>query len=107
LSLLETETKARLEATGKELVRDRCTGDGVQKENFRPHRCATVRRVNLDFRKQFVAGCESLGLFLEEPPKPVLEHGVRGFAVAGKSRVTHRTMQFLLIGGQMFPFNNG
>jgi hypothetical protein len=32
--ILETET--RLEATSEELVRDRCTGDGVQKENFRP-----------------------------------------------------------------------
>jgi hypothetical protein len=31
------ETKTRLKATSKELVRDRCTGDGVQKENFRPH----------------------------------------------------------------------
>jgi hypothetical protein len=39
------ETKTRLEATRKtkELVRDRCTGDGVQKENFRPRRGTTVR----------------------------------------------------------------
>jgi hypothetical protein len=50
------ETEARLEATGKELVRDRGTSDGAQKENFRPHRSATVRRVNLDFRKHFVEG---------------------------------------------------
>jgi hypothetical protein len=54
--ILETET--RLEATSEDLVRDRCTGDGVQKENFRPRRCTTVRRVNLDFRKHFVEGCE-------------------------------------------------
>ena len=45
--ILETET--RLETTSEELVRDRCTGDGVQKENFRPRRCTTVRRVDLDF----------------------------------------------------------
>jgi hypothetical protein len=45
--ILEVET--RLEATYEELVRDRCTGDGVQKENFRPRRCTTVRRVDLDF----------------------------------------------------------
>ena len=51
------EIEARLEATSEELVRDRCTGDGVQKENFRPRRCATVRRVNLDFSKQ---GCEKI-----------------------------------------------
>jgi hypothetical protein len=44
---LEVET--RLEATSEELVRDRCTGDGVQKENFSPRRCTTVRRVYLDF----------------------------------------------------------
>ncbi len=36
-----------------------------------------------------------------------LEHGVRSFAAAGKPRVAHRTMQVLLIGGHMFPFNNG
>jgi hypothetical protein len=33
------EIEARFEATSEELVRDRCTGDGVQKENFRPRRC--------------------------------------------------------------------
>ena len=70
------EVEARLEVTNEELVRDRCTCDGVQKENFRPRRCTTVRRVDLDFRKHFVEGCERFGLFLEEPPKPVLEHGV-------------------------------
>ncbi len=43
--ILEIET--RLEATSEELVRDRCTGDRVQ--NFRPRRCTTVRRVDLDF----------------------------------------------------------
>ena len=43
------EIEARLAATSEELVRDRCTGDGVQKENFRPRRCTTVRRVDLDF----------------------------------------------------------
>jgi hypothetical protein len=43
------EVEARLEATNEELVRDRCTCDGVQKENFRPRRCTTVRRVYLDF----------------------------------------------------------
>jgi hypothetical protein len=86
------ETKTRLEATSKELVRDRCTSDWVQKENFRPRRCTTVRRVDLDFRKHFVEGCERFCLFLEEPPKPVLEHGVQGFAVAGEPRVAHRTM---------------
>ena len=36
------ETKTRLEAMIKELVRDRCTCDWVQKENFRPRRCTTV-----------------------------------------------------------------
>jgi hypothetical protein len=45
--ILEVET--RLEATSEELVRDRRTCDGVQKENFRPRRCTTVRRVYLDF----------------------------------------------------------
>jgi hypothetical protein len=45
--ILEIET--HLEATSEELVRDRCTCDGVQKENFRPRRCTTVRRVDLDF----------------------------------------------------------
>jgi hypothetical protein len=73
-------------------VRDRSTGNGVQKENFRPRRSATVGRVEIDFCKHFVEGCESLGQFLEEPPKPVLEHGVRGFAVAGKPRVAQCTM---------------
>ncbi len=72
--ILETET--RLEATSEELVRDRCTCAGVQKENFRPRRCTIVRRVYLDFCKHFVKGCERFCLFLEEPPKPVLEHGV-------------------------------
>jgi hypothetical protein len=43
------EIEARLEATIEELVRDRCTGDGVQKENFSPRRCTTVRRDDLDF----------------------------------------------------------
>jgi len=38
---LEVET--RLEATSEELVRDRCTGDGVQKENFRQS-CVNVIR---------------------------------------------------------------
>jgi len=45
--ILEVET--RLEATSEELVRDRRTSDGVQKENFRPRRCTAVRRVDLDF----------------------------------------------------------
>jgi hypothetical protein len=45
--ILEVET--RLEATSEELVRDRCTSDGVQKENFRPRRCTTVRRDDLHF----------------------------------------------------------
>ena len=43
------EVEARLEAMSEELVRNRCTGDGVQKENFRPHGCTTVRRVDPDF----------------------------------------------------------
>jgi hypothetical protein len=43
------EVEARLEAMSEELVRNRCTGDGVQKENFRPRRCTTVRRVDPDF----------------------------------------------------------
>jgi len=54
-----------------------------------------------------VKGCERFCLFLEEPPKPVLQHGVRGFAVAGDPRFAHCDMQFLLIVGQMFPFHNG
>jgi hypothetical protein len=58
-------------------------------------------------RKHFVEGCERFCLFLEEPPKSMLEHSVRRFALAGEPRVAHRTMQFLLIVGQMFPFNNG
>jgi hypothetical protein len=53
-----------------------------------------------------VERCETWGLFLEEPPKPVLEYGVRGFAVAGKPRCAHRTMQFLLFIGQIVPVNN-
>jgi hypothetical protein len=53
-----------------------------------------------------VKGCERFCLFLEEPPKPVLEHGVRGFDVAGEPRFAHRAMQFLLIISQMFPFDN-
>ena len=47
-----------------------------------------------------------MGLFLEELPKPVMEHGVRSFAVARKPRFTHRKMQVLLCSGQIFPFNN-
>jgi hypothetical protein len=43
------EVEARLEDTSEELLRNRCTCDGVQKENFSPHRCTTVRRVYLDF----------------------------------------------------------
>ena len=43
------EVKTRLEATSEKLVLDRHTGDGVHKENFRPRRCTTVRRVDLDF----------------------------------------------------------
>ncbi len=43
------EVETRLETTSKELMRERRTGDGVQKENFRPRRCTTVRRVDLDF----------------------------------------------------------
>jgi hypothetical protein len=101
------ETKTCLQAMSKELVRDRCTSDGVQEENFCPHRCTTVRRVDLDFRKHFVNRCKRFCLFPEEPPKPVLEHGVRGFAVAGEPLFTHHDIQFLLISGQMFPFNNG
>jgi len=104
------EIETHLEATSEELVRDRCTGDGVQKENFHPRRgrCTTVRRVNFDFRNFFVKGCERFCLFLEEPPlKPVPEHGVRGFTVAGEPWFAHRVMQFLLIVCQMFPFNNG
>jgi hypothetical protein len=54
-----------------------------------------------------VKGCEGFCLFLEEPPKPVLKHGVRGFAVAGEPRFAHRVMQFLLIFCQMLPFDNG
>jgi hypothetical protein len=38
---------------------------------------------------------------------PVLEHGVRGFVVAEEPQFAHRAMQFLLIVGQMFPFDNG
>ena len=52
-------------------------------------------------------GCERFCLFLEEPPKPVLQHGVRGFAVAGEPRFAHCAMQFLLIVSQMFLFDNG
>ncbi len=37
------ETKTRLEDTSEELVSDKCTSDGVQKENFCPRRCTTVR----------------------------------------------------------------
>ena len=85
---------------------NRGTSDGVQNENFSPRRSATVCRVDLDFCKRFVEACESVGLFLEEPPKPVLEHCVSGFAVAGKPQVTHCTMQVLLVVGEMFPFNN-
>jgi hypothetical protein len=65
-------------------VRNGCPCDGVQKEHFRPHRCTSVRRVDLDFRKHFVVGCERFCLFLEEPPNPVLKHGVQGFAIAGE-----------------------
>ena len=43
------ETEARPEATGKELVRNRSTCDGVQEEDSRPRRSAPVRGVNLDF----------------------------------------------------------
>jgi len=43
------EVEARLEDTSEELLRNRCTCDGVQQENFRPRRCTTVRRVYLDF----------------------------------------------------------
>ena len=100
------ETEACLEATGKWLVRDRSTGDGVQEENFSPRRSAAVGRVDLDFSKHCMERCQTLGLFLEELPNPVLEHGVRVFAVAGNPRFTHRTMQVLLFCGRIVPFNN-
>ena len=87
-------------------MHDRSTCYGVHKENFRPCRSATVGRVDLDFGKHFVERCESLGLFLEELPKPVMEHSVQSFDVARKPRFTHHTMQVLLCSGQMFPFNN-
>jgi hypothetical protein len=100
------ETEAHPEATGKVLVRDGGTCDGVQEKDFRPGSSTTVGRVDLDFCKHFVERSETLGLVLEELPKPVLEYGVRGFAVAGKPRCAHRTMQFLFFIGQIIPFNN-
>jgi hypothetical protein len=65
------ETEARLEATGKELVRDGDTCDGVQEEDFRPGGGTTVERVDLDFCKHFVERNKELGLILEELPRPV------------------------------------
>ena len=64
------ETEARLEATGKELVRDGDTCDGVQEEDFRPGGGTTVERVDLDFCKHFVERNKELGLILEELPGP-------------------------------------
>jgi len=49
---------------------------------------------------------ERVCLFLEESPKPVLEHGVRDVAGAGEPQFAHCAMQFFLIVIQMFPFNN-
>jgi hypothetical protein len=60
----------------------------------------------VDFCKHFVERSETLGLIIEELPKPVLEHGVPGFAVAVKPRCEHHTIQLLLCIGQSVPFNN-
>ena len=44
------ETKTRLEATGKELVSNRGTCEGVQEKDFGPGSATTVRRAWFDFR---------------------------------------------------------
>ena len=46
--ILETET--RLEAMGKELVRNGSTCEGVQEKDFGPGSATTVRRAWFDFR---------------------------------------------------------
>jgi hypothetical protein len=71
--ILETET--RLEATGKELVRNGGTCEGVQEKDFGPGSGVTVIRAWFDFRKHPVKRGKSFGLLLEELPGPTA--GVR------------------------------
>jgi hypothetical protein len=101
--VLATET--RLEAVGKELVRNGSTCNGVQEKDFCPCIGTTVRRAGFDFYKHPVKRSKGFGLLLEELPKAVMEYGFRGFAIAGESGETH--VGRLLVGGQCGPFNNG
>jgi hypothetical protein len=103
--VLETET--RLEAAGKELVRNGGTCDGVQEKDFCPCIGTTVRRAGFDFHKHSVKRSKNFGVLLEELPKPVLEYGFRGFVVAGEQGEPHVGVLRLLVGGQRGPFNNG
>jgi hypothetical protein len=59
--ILETET--RLEATGKELVHNEGTCEGVQEKDFCPCNSATVRRAWFDFRQHPVKRGKSFGLW--------------------------------------------
>jgi len=88
--VLETET--RLEAAGKELVRNEGTCDWVQEKDFCPCSCTTGRRAGSDFRKHH--------------PVKRLEHGFRGFAVAGEPDEPHVGILRLLVVKQCVPFNN-
>jgi len=48
---------------------------------------------------------KSFGLLLEKLPKPVLEYGFRGFAVAGEPGEPHVGVLRLLVIKQFVPFN--
>ena len=76
--ILETET--RLEATSEELVRDRCTGDGVQKENFRQTAPPQPRR-----SKDATAHLHQPGA-RPDPPRPAPVRSVRHRPAKAKFR---------------------
>ena len=71
------ESEARLQTTGKGLVRDeggRGACHGVAAEDFRPGGSAAVRRVDDNFPEDFVKRAELPGLIAKELPEPVLQH---------------------------------
>ena len=59
------EAETRLEATGKELVRNRSTCQWVQDKNFCPGGCATIERTGAHAHKNLVQGLKILHLLLK------------------------------------------
>jgi hypothetical protein len=99
--ILETET--RLEATGKELVRNGGTCAGVQEKDFGPGSGATVRRAWFDFRKHGIMLIFAMSM--TEGSKPVklatplvvwrtcARHSDRLFWVRGRTLCSERVPQ--------------